>query len=135
MKIGKPFILTTVLLLGALILTAGSCDRTDIRGQGTIIIDGDVVKGQKVQMTLKVPQELEGKVYKARWMVEPEEAATVEYAENRLFGKEVVEFTDDRTATLVPKKEGELKIMVIMIYHVQTSPQLFAEKTVTVKAR
>ena len=49
-----------------LLLSAGSCNRTDIRNAGTIESGSNVFKtGGKYVFTLRVPDELEGKVYKA----------------------------------------------------------------------
>lgn len=124
----------SVLLLILLPLMGGSCDRTDIRGKGEIVIGEDnLAVGDEIDLTLNIPGELEGKVYKAMWRVDPADAGTIIYEENRIIGEDTIEFTKDREATLVPAKEGPLTVDVMMIYYRQTSPQTIATKELEIK--
>ena len=117
-----------------LLLSAGSCNRTDIRNAGTIESGSNVFKtGGKYVFTLRVPDELEGKVYRAMWYVVPESAGSLEYVENSILGKDACLFKNDREAVFLPVKKGAVTIEVSMIYYRQTSPQLFAKKEIIVE--
>ncbi|MCK4642265.1 hypothetical protein KAU32_01385 [bacterium] len=131
MKIDQMKVLAFVVV--ALVLSAGSCDRTDIRHRGIINVDSDTMHtGDTFTLTLVVPEALEGSVYKAIWSSEPEEGLSFEYEENTLIGDEVIKFNKDRQAVLTPVKAGDYRIKVFIFHAKQTSPQLFAEREIRI---
>lgn len=115
------------------LLTAGSCDRTSIRGAGKIVSETEEFHvGKEYNLKLEIPTELEGKVYRAIWTCEPENGAEFSYEQNTIIGAETVNFKKDRAATIVPGEPGEITVKVLMIYYRQTSPQYIAQKKILV---
>ena len=126
--------LAGILFLSILPLMGGSCDRTNIRGMGNIVVQQqDLAVGEEIDLILKIPEELEGKVYRAMWRIDPADAGTINYEENRIFGEKAVDYTKDRDATLITSREGPLTVDVMMIYYRQTSPQCIASKKLEIR--
>ena len=117
----------------ALILSAGGCDRTDIRFRGIINVDSAALSvGDTFTLTLVVPEALEGSVYKVMWSSDPEEGLSFEYEENALIGEEAIQFNKDRQAVLTSAKPGDYLIRVFIFHAKQTSPQIFAEREIRI---
>lgn len=116
------------------ILSAANCNRTDIRGAGKIISETEVFKvGKNYNLQLKIPDKLEGKVFKSMWFITPQDAGKINYKRNKIFSPEAINFKEDRLATISPVKAGKILIDVYMIYHGQSSPQRIASKEFLVK--
>jgi len=131
----KMSIIKTLLIVPIFMLfAAGSCDRTNIKEAGTIESDSVVFEtGKEYVLRLKVPEELEGKVYKAMWHLSPDSAGKLDYKENKIISRETIFFKGDRRAIFIPGKQGKITVEIYMLYYRQTSPQIFAKKEFIVK--
>ncbi len=137
MNTGKTSPITRGVLFfcTALLLTRGGCDRTDIRDSCTIECPGAVTVGSTVTCRLVVPPDLEGKVHRAHWIVNPEGAGILKYKDNKIFGEESIRFTEDRHAQFTALKAGKAVITVYLFHFHQTSGQAAARAKIKILSR
>lgn len=122
-----------ILALSVLSVYFGSCDTTNIRNRGSIDISIENIEvGRPLTLTLQIPQDLQGQVHKAIWVVDPPEAGTLTYKKNNIISEKATEFIEDRSAGFTPLQPGKAVIEVMMFHNKQTSPQLFATKEINI---
>jgi|GEM_PF-2264350 len=123
----SPIIKGALFFFTALLLTRGGCDRTDIRDTCKIDCQRDTVAvGSTITCRLQIPPDLEGKVHRAHWIVNPEGSGSIKYKENKIFGEESIRFTEDRQAQFTAHRAGEAVITVYLFHFLQTSGQTAA---------
>jgi hypothetical protein len=124
---GYHLVLFSIITLA---VSAGSCDRTDIRGSSKISIPStNLFVGIPTKLHLEVPRQFTSNLHHVFWLISPEQKAHITWKTNTGSDRSI---SNDRMAIITPKMAGQIEIAIYAFYGPQTSPQRVTSLTCTV---
>ncbi|MFZ7121862.1 MAG: hypothetical protein ACOWWH_13065 [Eubacteriaceae bacterium] len=129
-KIFLLVLLCLFIFTGCGYIEIAGCDHTQLSGE-IVITDKEIKVGDKIPLTLEVPEELSG-IYRTMWDVTPDDVGKIiegdqlleEFSDDELelyFG-ESENLNPDRIGLFIANKKGECIIYTAGFYK-QTNPQ------------